>query len=179
MARIDFGPPKYSLEECNHFFPVLNPEQEALPWSKWKWSEKHERYKRSCVVPSSKRHLCIGMPYAPNQLFFEGKFVTSQTAELKVPRRPRSRKSIERAITNRLGRIPSEWKCFYCNYLGDENKGPDGRTWHVDHAYPVSLGGDDSQDNLVLSCATCNLRKLDKTALAFIATRNASDQAGK
>lgn len=51
------------------------------------------------------------------------------------------------------------WQCFYCGIAGDEDRGPDGRVWHIDHYYPVAKGGDSELDNLVLSCATCNLDK--------------------
>lgn len=49
--------------------------------------------------------------------------------------------------------------CQYCGGTGDEKRGPDGRTWHIDHVYAESLGGDSDPDNLVLACATCNIRK--------------------
>jgi len=66
-------------------------------------------------------------------------------------------------------------RCQYCSRLGDQQGGPDGRTWHVDHIFPVSRGGDDSEDNLTLSCATCNLRKHDAIGGAWQknATRSA------
>jgi len=55
--------------------------------------------------------------------------------------------------------VQQEWHCIYCHQGGDQKRGPDGRSWHIDHVYPVSLGGDDNEDNLVLACATCNLQK--------------------
>jgi 5-methylcytosine-specific restriction endonuclease McrA len=71
---------------------------------------------------------------------------------------------------NRLG-TQIGWKCFYCSGQGDEENGPDGRGWHVDHAYPVIRGGDEQPDNLVLACATCNLAKKDATAAEFFTSR--------
>lgn len=46
-------------------------------------------------------------------------------------------------------------KCYYCQCkLGDK--------YHVDHVVPLSRGGSNSIDNLVLACPECNLRKQDK-----------------
>ncbi|EMT38135.1 HNH endonuclease [Thermoanaerobacter thermohydrosulfuricus WC1] len=47
-------------------------------------------------------------------------------------------------------------KCFYC---GKELEGE----FHVDHKVPLSRGGSNSPDNLVLACPSCNLQKNDKT----------------
>lgn len=66
----------------------------------------------------------------------------------------------------RLGK-ETGWTCHYCNRAGNERKGPDNRVWHVDHPYPVALGGDDQADNHVLSCATCNLDKKSRTAAQY------------
>lgn len=48
--------------------------------------------------------------------------------------------------------------CWYC---GSEN--PDT----VDHVIPVSKGGADDLDNLVLSCKRCNSRKRDLSLHSF------------
>ena len=46
--------------------------------------------------------------------------------------------------------------CFYC--------GTDyGDTFHREHKTPLSRGGLHAPENIVLSCATCNLRKGNKT----------------
>lgn len=37
--------------------------------------------------------------------------------------------------------------------------------FHVDHIWPVSLGGTDDLDNLVLACRRCNLEKSNKILL--------------
>jgi hypothetical protein len=59
--------------------------------------------------------------------------------------------------------------CAYCGQSGDMERGPDGRTWHIDHAYPRSRGGGDERSNLVLACSTCNLSKSGK--LGWVARR--------
>ena len=46
--------------------------------------------------------------------------------------------------------------CFYC---GEEY----GGNFHREHRIPLSRGGFHAPDNVVLSCATCNLRKGNKT----------------
>lgn len=72
---------------------------------------------------------------------------------------------------NKIG-AASGWKCFYCNMPGTDELGPDNRVWHVDHVYPVAFGGDNKPDNLVLSCATCNLEKKARTASEYFRTRS-------
>jgi hypothetical protein len=67
----------------------------------------------------------------------------------------------------RLGRDQG-WSCRYCSGAGDEDSGPDGRAWHVDHLYPVVRGGDSQPDNLVLACATCNLKKRAQLLTDFL-----------
>lgn len=46
-------------------------------------------------------------------------------------------------------------KCYYCGKsVGNE--------YHVDHVVPISRGGSNFPDNLVVSCPSCNCRKSDK-----------------
>lgn len=77
------------------------------------------------------------------------------------------------AVVSRRNKLGEEsgWVCFYCARKGDERNGPDGRVWHVDHAYPVVRGGDDHADNLVLACATCNLEKKDRTVAEYLSAK--------
>ena len=48
--------------------------------------------------------------------------------------------------------------CYYCNCELDEKK-------HLDHYIPLSKGGTHSIDNVVWSCASCNLKKGAKVPL--------------
>ena len=49
-------------------------------------------------------------------------------------------------------------RCAYCRVrLAREGN------WHVDHVFPRSRGGGDGAENLVLTCANCNLSKGDRT----------------
>lgn len=45
--------------------------------------------------------------------------------------------------------------CFYCSE-------PLGRDFHRDHYIPISKGGSNYIDNIVLACSPCNLSKADK-----------------
>ena len=77
-------------------------------------------------------------------------------------------------IRKRLKRYPEYFICAYCSKKGTPECGPDDRPWHIDHVYPKKHGGDNQPDNLVLSCATCNLSKNSKTAIEYIAHREAN-----
>ena len=67
---------------------------------------------------------------------------------------------------NKPYRATSHWKkirikvlerdSYTCNYCGDVAN-------EVDHIFPKSRGGEDTYDNLVACCRTCNIKKKDKT----------------
>jgi hypothetical protein len=46
---------------------------------------------------------------------------------------------------------------------------------HTDHLVPRSRGGEDSADNLVLSCATCNTSRGDKGVFAWLGLKKKDD----
>ena len=47
--------------------------------------------------------------------------------------------------------------CQHCGKKGKKTgQGPDGLQWEIDHIIPVSKGGTNEMNNLVLSCKTCN-----------------------
>lgn len=48
-----------------------------------------------------------------------------------------------------------KFRCVYCGKSSIENDSE----LHVDHIYPVSKGGADTADNLITSCAQCNVAK--------------------
>lgn len=54
-------------------------------------------------------------------------------------------------------------KCVYC---GNEN-GP----FHFDHLWPVSKGGSDDANNIVIACAPCNLSKGGKTLAEWVGAK--------
>jgi 5-methylcytosine-specific restriction endonuclease McrA len=51
-------------------------------------------------------------------------------------------------------------KCFYC-------KKKVGIDYHVDHVVPLSLGGSNGPENLVIACPSCNCRKSNKHPMDF------------
>ncbi len=52
------------------------------------------------------------------------------------------------------------FRCHYCRKHKDEL--PKGVQLEIDHKLPRAAGGDDSFDNLVTACSTCNRGKSDK-----------------
>lgn len=50
-----------------------------------------------------------------------------------------------------------------CNYCACELSFKDRRAWHIDHVIPLARGGMHEIGNLVIACASCNLRKHDRT----------------
>ena len=68
---------------------------------------------------------------------------------VRVPRAAQRRIS-RRALFARDG-----WECVYC--------GTSGVRLTLDHVVPKSRGGDSVWENVVTSCAPCNLRKGDRS----------------
>src|SRR5881296_3991216 len=66
---------------------------------------------------------------------------------VRVPR------TVKRKISRRALFARDGWRCVYC--------GSSGRLT-LDHVVPRSRGGDSVWENVVTSCAPCNLRKGDK-----------------
>jgi 5-methylcytosine-specific restriction endonuclease McrA len=64
---------------------------------------------------------------------------------VRVPR------TVQRKISRRALFARDGWKCVYCGTAG-------GRLT-LDHVVPRSRGGDSVWENVVTSCAPCNLRK--------------------
>ncbi len=57
--------------------------------------------------------------------------------------------------------MDQKYLCYYCEGFVKSD-------YHVDHMTPLSRGGNNEQDNICISCPTCNLRKNRKTAEEFI-----------
>jgi len=151
-------PAAYDITECDVFKPrLLTKDEELLPWSAWIWNETLGGYERRCPG-----HTLVGLIFSPYDLFFNGIHSAYQYAYKSKSPSKRSRaiaKKKAETLALEFHGEDSPWMCAYCLKLGSQSVGPDGRSWHVDHIYPVSKGGDNLPDNLVLSCATCNLQK--------------------
>lgn len=57
--------------------------------------------------------------------------------------------------------VSQEGRCAYC--LKDF-----GSHWHIEHVHPLSRGGSDGPENIVLACQDCNLNKGNKTPEEWI-----------
>jgi 5-methylcytosine-specific restriction endonuclease McrA len=68
---------------------------------------------------------------------------------VRVPR------AVQRKISRRALFARDGWRCVYCGSAG-------GRLT-LDHVVPRSRGGDSVWENVVTSCAPCNLRKGNRT----------------
>lgn len=42
-----------------------------------------------------------------------------------------------------------------------------GKTPHADHIYPLSKGGQETIENMIMVCSTCNLKKSNKSLYTF------------
>lgn len=51
--------------------------------------------------------------------------------------------------------------CFYCSEPLEDD-------YHVDHYYPISKGGSNDAENIVVACPSCNLSKNDKAPDEFM-----------
>jgi 5-methylcytosine-specific restriction endonuclease McrA len=68
---------------------------------------------------------------------------------VRVPR------AVQRKISRRALFARDDWRCVYC--------GSSGGRLTLDHVVPRSRGGDSVWENVVTSCAPCNLRKGDRS----------------
>lgn len=64
-----------------------------------------------------------------------------------------------------VSKVAAQSRGLRCVYCGDEN-GP----FDHDHLFPVSRGGDDDPNNIVIACARCNRSKGAKTLLEWMNT---------
>lgn len=55
-------------------------------------------------------------------------------------------------------------KCYYCGKKAERDDQP----YHVDHVIPLSRGGSNGPENIVIACYKCNLSKNDKLPSEWI-----------
>lgn len=81
-------------------------------------------------------------------------------------------KYIKRAIgeisQEAILKIEEKNHCYYCGELCNDDK-------TIDHKHPVSRGGTNDIDNLVVACRSCNCSKNDKTEEEYRMWRNEND----
>lgn len=101
--------------------------------------------------------------YAANKDRYIKKFKAYRAANKeKIRNLSRQRKARQRNApgTHTVADIERQYKaqkgqCYYCRCdVGD--------SYHVDHVIPLSRGGSNNPDNLVIACPTCNVSKKDK-----------------
>ncbi len=87
----------------------------------------------------------LGRPLRSAAERFVWPHVIRLLAYVRVP------KSVQRKISRRALFARDGWRCAYCGTAG-------GRLT-LDHIVPRSRGGESTWENVVTSCAPCNLRK--------------------
>lgn len=55
------------------------------------------------------------------------------------------------------------YMCFYCSHPLEDD-------YHVDHYYPLSNGGSNDIENIVIACPTCNMKKSARDPHEFMAS---------
>lgn len=117
-----------------------NPQKAIDDVRRWR-EENPERYRES-----SARHKY--RHYRQNREKYNT-YVRNRRARLRNAEGTHTASDIQRMYDEQDG------KCHYCG-----SSLVDG--FHVDHVIPISRGGSNSPENLVLTCPTCNLSKNDR-----------------
>lgn len=86
---------------------------------------------------------------------------------VEIAARNRTRRALKRnaigthtAADVRAQHKRQKGRCYWCG-------GKAGRRYHVDHVVPLSLGGSNGPENIVVSCPFCNLSKHAKHPMDF------------
>jgi 5-methylcytosine-specific restriction endonuclease McrA len=89
-----------------------------------------------------------GKPIRSSSSTFTRPHVIRLVTYVRVPR------GVTKRISRRVLFARDGWKCVYC--------GSEGNRLTLDHVVPRSRGGTSVWENVVTSCAPCNLRKADR-----------------
>ncbi len=90
----------------------------------------------------------LDLPLRTSTATFPWPHVIRLVTYVRVPR------GVQRKISRRALFARDGWRCVYC--------GSSGGRLTLDHVVPRSRGGDSVWENVVTSCAPCNLRKGDR-----------------
>ena len=90
----------------------------------------------------------LDRPLASATTTFPWPHVIRLVTYIRVPR------TVQRKISRRALFARDGWRCMYC--------GTNGSRLTLDHVVPRSRGGESIWENVVTSCAPCNLRKGDR-----------------
>jgi 5-methylcytosine-specific restriction endonuclease McrA len=117
----------------------------------------HEKITRAASLGINQYHL-------KREVDAQEKAVAAQERRIRYLERSPAIRSAQSAIKEHLIAMNLEYGeivCYYCNVSLEPE------AVHIEHKLPVSRGGTNSRKNLVLACASCNLRKGTKTEPEF------------
>jgi 5-methylcytosine-specific restriction endonuclease McrA len=153
----------------------------VLPRKQWQRNnpDKMRHYQRTSYVKNRDKLIAWHREYHRNhkeqEADYRRKYIEANREKMRERRRLRQlRNPEEKRIHVRLRRkriaiaqghhTPADVKRQYeaqrgkCYYCGCELNG----TYQTDHVIPISRGGSDSMENIVVACASCNLSKGNK-----------------
>ena len=155
--------------ECNRKWVEANPEKAAESKRKWREAnpEKVREYKRKYAQTPKGRenHHKYHIANPEKMAEHQHKYYQTPKGKAKSQRAAHARRAHLENTLNTL--TADEWqsilgehnfKCAYCGCSLLDLFNPPTR----DHVTPVSKGGDNTKDNVVPACRSCNSRKWAK-----------------
>lgn len=139
--------------------------------------ERSKEIKKSWAIKNKSRIVAKGAKYyLENYVVMREK---NRLYESHHPEKKRARGEKRRAlIRNAEGfHTSDDLKCLYqehegvCGYCGVRIYWSVSRDIHIDHIQPLSKGGSNWPQNIILACETCNLNKGIKTLDEWIESR--------
>ena len=132
-------------------------EEDKLYMQRWRKEnqeqvkEYDEKYRREHAQHMSERHKAYCGVYYKTERGLVQMRVSSQN------RRARKRNAVGTHTTDELYAQLQRQKntCYYCKRTLEASR----RSWHAEHVEPLSRGGSNSIDNIVIACRECNLSK--------------------
>jgi 5-methylcytosine-specific restriction endonuclease McrA len=134
--------------------------------------DRHDGYCKACrkmyriqnrerlIAASAKWNKENPERFAENVRRSERKWLEKTLAHWRAAERRYRARKLNAAGTHTAADIQAQYKrqkgcCYYCGVkVGD--------TYHADHVIPLSRGGSNGPENIVIACPKCNLSKNDK-----------------